>query len=413
VTGSASDQRKRVLFVTPWYPLPDSPAAGVFVREHARAAALFDDVAVVHLVGRTSKQRRLVELEQVENEPFPVIRASYRTTKHVGWLVELAAFLKALSSLRGSGFVPDVIHGHIAWGAVPAELWSRITGLPMVLTEQWTAYLDADPHSLRGIAALRTNRVLKHAARILPVGSALEHAMRRWAPEASYDVIPNVVDCDLFRPPVSRPRANPIRLAAVGLLSPQKDYPTMLQAMRQLVDAEFPVQLKIIGYGDYETQLAELIADAGLDEHVELVGYLPKTDIAERLRESHVFVHSSRFETFCAAAAEALASGLPVVSTRCGGPEDYVTPETGRIVEVGDADALASAIRTVIEQLDTFDPDRIAAHARGRFAADVVGRRLHGVYMSVASRRGQRADPIRPARPGRRQRPFAASSRRL
>jgi len=193
-----------------------------------------------------------------------------------------------------------------------------------------------------------------------------------------------VIDCELFRP-ADRPQAtDTIRLVAVGLLSSNKDYPTMLRAVRELVDAGLPVSLEIIGYGDCHAQLAGLIDETRLQDHVRLVGYLPKAEIAERLRRSHVFVHSSQFETFCAGAAEALASGLPVVSTRCGGPERYLTPETGRLVPVGDAHALAAGIRDVIERLDSFDPDRIAALARSRFAADVVGEHLHDVYASTA-----------------------------
>ena len=376
-------RRRRVLFLTPWYPVADSPAAGVFVREHARAAALFDDVALVHLVRDRAASGRLVALERVPDEPFPVIRARYRAIKYAGWLMELLAIARAVRSLREGGFVPDLLHANIAPAAASASLYSRVTRVPMILTEQWTVYLDADPHPLRGVAAFQSRLALKRAIWVLPVGSALESAMRRFAPEASYEVVPNVIDCELFRPSTARPAAQMLELIAVGLLSPQKDYPTMLEAVRQLIDAGLQVRLRIIGYGDCHDELARLVERAGLHNHVELVGYLAKTEIAARLRQSHVFVHSSRFETFCVAAAEALATGIPVVSTRCGGPDEYVTPETGRIVAVGDAHALAAAIRAVIEQLDSFDPIRIAAHARRRFTAEVVGERLHRIYMSV------------------------------
>jgi glycosyltransferase involved in cell wall biosynthesis len=378
------------LFVTPWYPVPESPAAGIFVREHARAAALFDDVALVHLHADATKRRGSIELEELPDEPFPVIRARYRAVKYAGWLLELLALARALSSLRERGFSPDVLHGQIASRAAPAALYSRIAGVPLILTEQWTGYLDADPHLLAGATALMSTFALKRASRVLPVGSALKEAMQRFAPDASYQIVPNVVDVELFSPSRTRPPTSTVQLIAVGLLSAQKDYPTMLGAVRQLVDAHLPVRLQIIGYGDGQAELVQLIEAAGLQDRVELTGYLTKAEIAERLRQSHVFVHSSRFETFCAAAAEALSSGVPVVSTRCGGPEEYVTPETGRIVPVGNPDALAAGVRAVVEQLESFDPGRIAADARRRFAADVVGERLHGVYASVPTRRRDR-----------------------
>jgi glycosyltransferase involved in cell wall biosynthesis len=262
-------------------------------------------------------------------------------------------------------------------------MYSRVKRMPLVITEQWTGYLDADPHPIDGAVALLSRFALRRAHKVLPVGSALKAAMQRFAPEASFEVIPNVVDCELFRPPAARPETTTIQLVAVGLISAQKDYPTMLRAVRRLVDADLPVRLQIIGYGEGQKELERLIETTALRDHVELAGYLTKAQIAERLRRSHVFVHSSRFETFCAAAAEALASGLPVVSTRCGGPEEYVTGETGRIVPVGDDVALAAALRLVIDQLETFDPSRIAADARSRFAPRVVGARLHDVYATL------------------------------
>lgn len=375
----------RILFVTPWYPVPENPAAGIFVREHARAAALFDDVALVHLLEDGTMRRGAFKLERVPDEPFPVITVRYRAVKYTGWLVELLALARAVRSLRESRFTPDLLHAHVASRAAPAALYSRLASVPLILTEHWTGYLDADPHPVRGAAAFFSRLAVKRATKVLPVGSALKAAMQRFAPDASYEVIPNVIDNELFRPPAERPPEHPIRLIAVGLLSAQKDYPTMLRAVRLLVDGDLPIRLEIVGYGDCQPELAQMIEGARLQKHVQLVGFLPKTEVAERLRRSHVFVHSSRFETFCAAGAEALASGLPIVSTRCGGPEDYVTAETGRLVPVGDPEALAGGIRAVIEQLDSFGPDRIAEHARARFAPQVVGRRLHDLYTAAST----------------------------
>jgi glycosyltransferase involved in cell wall biosynthesis len=385
--------------VTPWYPAPESPAAGTFVREHARAAALFDQVALVHLLEDGSMRRVAFELEQVPDEPFPVIRVRYRAVRYTGWLVELLALARAVRSLRESRFNPDLLHAHVASRAAPAALYSRIANVPLVLTEHWTGFLDADPHPVRWVAALFSRVALKRAKKVLPVGSALRAAMQRFAPDVPYQVVPNVIDCEIFRPQTPRPPANPIRLIAVGLLSAQKDYPTMLHAVRLLLDGDLPVRLEIIGYGDCQPELAQMIEENRLEDHVELVGYLPKAEVAEHLRRSHVFTHSSRFETFCAAAAEALASGIPVVSTRCGGPEDYVTPDTGRLVPVGDSQALAAGVKEVIDQLDSFTPDRIAAHARARFAPEVVGRRLHDLYTSIDAASPQRvASPDEPPR---------------
>ena len=65
---------------------------------------------------------------------------------------------------------------------------------------------------------------------------------------------------------------------------------------------------------------------------------------------------------------EALACGTPVVSTRSGGPEDYVTPEVGRLVPVGDVEALADALGRVLRERASFSPERLRRFALDRFS---------------------------------------------
>ena len=75
-----------------------------------------------------------------------------------------------------------------------------------------------------------------------------------------------------------------------------------------------------------------------------------------------------------------MAIGTPVIATRCGGPEDFVTPEAGLLVPPGDEKALAAAIDWMLDNHDSYDPGAIAAYARGRFSLEAVGMRLHEIY---------------------------------
>jgi glycosyltransferase involved in cell wall biosynthesis len=98
-------------------------------------------------------------------------------------------------------------------------------------------------------------------------------------------------------------------------------------------------------------------------------------------------VTSQRCETFGNVVVEALASGVPVVATRCGGPEDIVADEVGRLVPIGDPDALARAIREVWEQRDGFPPERLARYARERFSQERIAAQLIALYEEIL--RGQ------------------------
>jgi glycosyltransferase involved in cell wall biosynthesis len=93
----------------------------------------------------------------------------------------------------------------------------------------------------------------------------------------------------------------------------------------------------------------------------------------------------SRYETFGVALVEAMATGLPVVATRCGGPEDIVTEETGRLVPATDPDALAEALRTLRTDWTAYDPDHIREHVLDRYGPEPFVRRTRSFYRRVGA----------------------------
>jgi glycosyltransferase involved in cell wall biosynthesis len=94
---------------------------------------------------------------------------------------------------------------------------------------------------------------------------------------------------------------------------------------------------------------------------------------------ANCLVLPSLLETFGVVLIEALATGLPVISTRSGGPEDIVTPEVGVLVEPGDVPGLANALGTMREAA-THDPQALRAQAIRRYGYEAVGAQLREVY---------------------------------
>jgi glycosyltransferase involved in cell wall biosynthesis len=105
--------------------------------------------------------------------------------------------------------------------------------------------------------------------------------------------------------------------------------------------------------------------------------------VARDLAACDLLVLPSFYENCPVVVAEAMAAGRPVIVTKCGGPEEMVTPESGMVVPVDDADALAAAIRAVCRNLDAYTPENIAAYARSRFGEHVVVDQLTRIYESL------------------------------
>lgn len=130
-----------------------------------------------------------------------------------------------------------------------------------------------------------------------------------------------------------------------------------------------------------------LTADLKLCDKVAFHGLKSKPEVAEFMRRAHLFVLSSLCETFSAPAIEALASGIPVLATRCGGPEEFITKEVGCLVPPADGNSLCQGLDYMLNNLQLYSSKRISQYAIERFSPEVVGAELHAVYHSFSSTR--------------------------
>lgn len=166
---------------------------------------------------------------------------------------------------------------------------------------------------------------------------------------------------------------------------PRKGITLLLEAVQVLAQAEHPVRLELIGERD-TTCIQPQIESLGLADRV--VCHQPRAgmDLAQIVRQWDVFVIPSFQEGLCIAALEAMSCGLPVVSTYCGGPEDYVVSgETGELVS-RDPFEMAKAISSICG-----DPDRrlelgdgaiqwVREHASPEASRSVFRHHIHGLY---------------------------------
>jgi hypothetical protein len=140
------------------------------------------------------------------------------------------------------------------------------------------------------------------------------------------------------------------------------------------------VRFQIAGVGTQEGAYRGLADRLGIAGQVEWLGLLDRVRVRDALRGCDAFVLTSRHESFGVVYAEALACGKPVIATRSGGPEDIVTDANGLLVPVGDVDAIARALGTMIERARDYDAGAIRADFERRFASQVVSRRYAELY---------------------------------
>ncbi len=163
--------------------------------------------------------------------------------------------------------------------------------------------------------------------------------------------------------PVDHPwlleRKTPVIMGA-GRFTAQKDFPTLIRAFAKLRRTR-PCRLMILGQGKAQGQMEALAGDLGVFEDLALPGFV--SNLYKYIAKAHLFVLSSAWEGFGNVLAEAMAVGLPVVSTDCPhGPREIL--EDGRygpLTPVGDVDALARAMAQTLDHPPGPDDLRAAA----------------------------------------------------
>lgn len=130
---------------------------------------------------------------------------------------------------------------------------------------------------------------------------------------------------------------------SVARLSKEKDFPTLIEAVRQVLPHVPDFRLQIVGDGPERATIEKKISELNLGNHIDLLG--ERHDVAQLLTQAGFFVSATRTEGVSLTLLEAMAVGLPIVTTTVGGnPEVVVDGRTGRLVPDGDPLALARAI---------------------------------------------------------------------
>ena len=198
------------------------------------------------------------------------------------------------------------------------------------------------------------------------------------------------IDVDGWPRRSDRAHDGPVRVLTVGRLHPQKSHHVLVEAVALLRDRDVDVTVTLVGEGATRAALEQLIRSRGLEDRVHLVGAVGQSDVAAYFQDHDVFCLASVSEGLPVVLMEALAAGLPVVTTRITGvPELVEDGRTGLLVPPARPQALADALQRVVEDADlrrTLQVNGLEAVRAGFDSADCA-RELEGHLRRVVAPR--------------------------
>jgi glycosyltransferase involved in cell wall biosynthesis len=294
-----------------------------------------------------------------------------------------------------------LIHGHLFGPSYSASLLGLLMKLPVVCTLH--GQVDIQPEEkLKRIKFALLNR---GASRVVFVSESLRRFFLGTGLLRSEitAVIPNGVDATRFSRAADRSSRAAFRasdddflVGAVGNVRPAKGYDVLLRAAALLRARSDSYRFVVVGETDSDLglELRSLCEELGLTDCVSFPGYLK--DVMPALNAFDAYAITSRSEGFSISTVEAMAAGLAVVATRCGGPEEIIDDGvTGLLVENGSAEAVAAAIESLRidahRRRELGDAARTAV--RQRFTMDAHLHAYEALYENCISRNGSSVPP--------------------
>ena len=370
----------RILFISYEFP-PLGGGGGTTCKYLAKALAATGTEIKVLTAGFSG----LPLVEKIDGYEIRRVKCRRTSESHCSPLEMISfvvhAVLPMLRLIRS--FKPAVIHIFFALPTGPLGwLAAKMTGVPYIvylLGGDVPGFLDKEigwqHRMLHGVS----RAIWSSAARVVANSEGLRRLGEKAFPDIKVDVITNGIDTTDFCIQTGLPERKDVRLLFIGRLVDQKGLPALLEALSSIVNTSgrTDITLCVVGDGPQKSHYQQYIDDHKLNGQVEFTGWVKLSDLMHRYNASDIFVLPSTFEGMPSVVLQAMACGVPVVSTRVFGSEDLVVDGfNGYLVGIGDSKAMAERLQYLADH-----PEQ--RHAMGMNARNSV---IHYDWRNIADR---------------------------
>lgn len=390
------------IFIIPsWYPDERNPLDGIFIKEQAEAIAEIypeHNFAVSrcgnYYMSLTSPDKALKTLrlffKSHASEKLIKENLIEYYTPALTWTEKIRGEINRITDAHERNLLKaqkkfgntDVIHAHVSYPAgYSAMILKNKYKIPYILTEHMGPF-PFERYIKDGVISDKISKPLK--------GADILTAPSNFQSETIFNfgfnkpvVIPNMVNESVFHTLKDKPKTDKVKFLTLSSFIPQKGIYELLDGIKLALDKSSDFEFTIAGSGELESYIKNFILNNNLSDRVRLVVNPVRSEAISLFGKSDVFILASRLESFGIVYVEALASGIPVIATDCGGPSDFVNKDTGLLIEKENSEKIAEAIVHMTNNISSYSPEKIRNYFLNNFKDTVVSEKIILLYESL------------------------------
>lgn len=369
----------KVLFISSWFPNKIEPTNGNFVQRHAEATALLNDVEILHSIGDFNQKETYILDDNIINGIRTLV-VYYKNSRNPvqNFYRRMKAYKMGFSKMKK----PDVVHANVMHNSMLFAVYlKKKFKIPYVITEHWTAFQENASDSLGFVGNFIAKIIGNNASKILPVCERLERGIRNNGVKTPIEIIPNVVDTDVFK--LRNEDGKRAKFLHISSLTYMKNIPAILDVFLKLHKNGYDFELSIGGDGDTKP-IADFVNSNNLSHKIKFFGTLSHAEVANKMRDHDAFVLFSRYENQPCVISESMSCGLFVFSSDVGGISEFFPDKFGVLIEKEDSEGLYKAVENYLQYKTEVAPvDEMHDYALKTFGKKAISEKFDKNYREV------------------------------
>lgn len=379
-------KKLRVLHITPWFSTPENPTNGIFIKRQITSLIPFCINEVLHLdMDQTNKTNLRKKISHLNFDNLVHTRVILPNWTNKWKEKEIRSTKSTLKFLKSNHTRFDIINFHVPYPAAINidELKTKFPKLKFVFNEHWSAYREQFNLQKENKGRNRIESIFNVGVPLITISNSLGTDIQNFiGKEIPFYVLPNIVEESVFKAKKEHPTGE-LKICSINNWSSIKNPIFLLDVFYEILKIIPKAELTIGGDGYMMASMKSHIDKLGITDQINLLGQLNKNEVAETIRNNHIYIQPSKYETFSVITAEAIMCGTPVIAKSVGGMKDFINKENGVKLEEQNPLLWSKKIVQLFSSLQNFQPNVMAEKLKVKFSSEEVGKKYAEILHSL------------------------------